>query len=54
MVVLRHYFDLSEAEVAHELGVTKGTVKSTLARALAKLRVTAENGAPDYEEAVGQ
>ena len=54
VVVLRHYFDLSEAEVAHELGVTKGTVKSTLARALAKLRVTAENGAPDYEEAVGQ
>ncbi|HCB05993.1 MAG TPA: SigE family RNA polymerase sigma factor [Nocardioides sp.] len=54
VVVLRHYFDLSEAEVAHELGVAKGTVKSTLARALAKLRVTAENGAPDYEEVVGQ
>ncbi len=54
VVVLRHYFDLSEAEVAHELGVAKGTVKSTLARALAKLRVTAEDGAPDYEEAVGQ
>ena len=54
IVVLRHYFDLSEAEVAHELGVARGTVKSTLSRALAKLRVTAENGAPDYEEAVGQ
>jgi DNA-directed RNA polymerase specialized sigma24 family protein len=39
-VVLRHYFDLSEADVAAELGITPGTVKSTLARALAKLRVS--------------
>ena len=41
VVVLRHYFDLSEAEVATELGIARGTVKSTLARALAKLRVSA-------------
>jgi RNA polymerase sigma-70 factor (sigma-E family) len=54
VVVLRHYFDLSEAEVAEELGVSKGTVKSTLSRALGKLRVAAEDGAPDYEEVVGQ
>jgi RNA polymerase sigma factor (sigma-70 family) len=40
VVVLRHYFDLSEADVAAELGITPGTVKSTLARALAKLRVS--------------
>lgn len=39
VVVLRHYFDLPEAVVARELGVAPGTVKSTLARALAKLRV---------------
>jgi RNA polymerase sigma-70 factor (sigma-E family) len=38
VVVLRHYFDLSEADVAGELGVTVGTVKSTASKALAKLR----------------
>lgn len=38
VVVLRHYFDLSEAAVASELGIAAGTVKSTLSRALAKLR----------------
>ena len=40
VVVLRHYFDLSEKEVAAELGVAVGTVKSLNARALTKLRVT--------------
>ena len=38
VLVLRHYFDLSEADAAHELGVAPGTVKSTLSRALVKLR----------------
>jgi RNA polymerase sigma-70 factor (sigma-E family) len=38
IVVLRYYFDRSEAEVAAELGVSVGTVKSTASRALAKLR----------------
>lgn len=38
VIVLRHYFDLSEAAVAAELGIAPGTVKSTLSRALAKLR----------------
>lgn len=37
-VMLRYYDDLSEPEVATALGVTVGTVKSTVARALAKLR----------------
>ena len=41
VVVLRHYFDLSETAVAAELGIAPGTVKSTLSRALQKLRVTA-------------
>src|SRR3954462_5234665 len=40
--VLRHFFDLPEAEVARELGVSLGTVKSTNSRALAKLRVEAD------------
>jgi RNA polymerase sigma-70 factor (sigma-E family) len=39
VVVLRHYFDLSESQTAEELGIAPGTVKSTLARALTKLRV---------------
>jgi RNA polymerase sigma-70 factor (sigma-E family) len=43
VVVLRHYYDLSEAQVADELGIPRGTVKSTLSRALSKLRVTAES-----------
>jgi RNA polymerase sigma-70 factor (sigma-E family) len=38
VVVLRHYFDLAEATVAAELGVSVGTVKSTSSKALAKLR----------------
>lgn len=40
VVVLRHYCDLSEADVAHELGIAPGTVKSSLSRALSKLRVS--------------
>ncbi|MEA5367617.1 SigE family RNA polymerase sigma factor [Amycolatopsis sp., V23-08] len=41
VVVLRHFFDLPEADVARELGVSLGTVKSTNSRALAKLRIEA-------------
>lgn len=38
VVVLRYWHDLSEAQIAEELGVAPGTVKSTSARALARLR----------------
>jgi RNA polymerase sigma-70 factor (sigma-E family) len=38
VVVLRHYEDLSEREVAQVLGCSVGTVKSQNARALDKLR----------------
>jgi RNA polymerase sigma-70 factor (sigma-E family) len=38
VVVLRHLLDLSEAQVAAELGISVGTVKSTNARGLARLR----------------
>ena len=37
-VVLRYYEDLSEIEVAETLGVSVGTVKSTVSRAMARLR----------------
>ena len=48
VVVLRYYLDVSEAQVATELGVSVGTVKSTASRALAKLRTAA----PDHGLAV--
>jgi RNA polymerase sigma-70 factor (sigma-E family) len=38
-VVLRYYEDLSEAETAATLGVSVGTVKSSVSRALSRLRV---------------
>jgi RNA polymerase sigma-70 factor (sigma-E family) len=41
-VMLRYYDDMSEAEVAEVLGVSLGTVKSTVSRAMAKLRIDAE------------
>jgi RNA polymerase sigma-70 factor (sigma-E family) len=41
-VMLRYYDDMSEAEVAGVLGVSLGTVKSTVSRAVAKLRIDAE------------
>jgi len=40
-VMLRYYDDMTEAEVAEFLGVSLGTVKSTVARAVAKLRIDA-------------
>lgn len=40
VVVLRYFLELSEQETAAELGISVGTVKSTNARALAKLRVS--------------
>jgi RNA polymerase sigma-70 factor (sigma-E family) len=41
VVVLRYYCDQSEQETAETLGIPLGTVKSTCARALARLRVEA-------------
>lgn len=40
VVVLRYFLDLSESEVADELNISVGTVKSTASRALAALRQT--------------
>jgi len=46
-IVLRYLCDLSEADVAAALGVSAGTVKTHLHRALASLRVSV---GPDFEE----
>jgi RNA polymerase sigma-70 factor (sigma-E family) len=47
VVVLRHYCDLSEVDVARELGCAVGTVKSANARAVSKMKRLG----PDREEA---
>ena len=38
-MVLRYVVDMSEADVAHALGVAPGTVKSHLHRAVERLRI---------------
>jgi hypothetical protein len=41
-VVLRYYEDMTEPEIADALGVSRGTVKSTVSRAVTKLRSDSE------------
>jgi RNA polymerase sigma-70 factor (sigma-E family) len=43
-VMLRYFEDMTEPEIATLLGVSLGTVKSTVSRAVAKLRVDTELG----------
>jgi len=50
VVVLRHFDDLGVHEVAAELGVSVGTVKSQNAAALARLR----DGAPELLDLIGR
>lgn len=38
VIAYRWFFDLSEAEMAEALGIARGTVKSRLSRAMARLR----------------
>jgi len=44
VVVLRHLLDLTEPEVARELGISVGTVKSHNARGLNRLREVLSEG----------
>jgi RNA polymerase sigma-70 factor (sigma-E family) len=50
VVVLRHFDDLTERETAQILGINVGTVKSTNATALARLR----EGAPELLDLIGR
>lgn len=45
VVVLRYLDGMSVAEVAHELGISEGTVKSQAARGIAALRTAMEEAA---------
>lgn len=45
VVVMRYYCDLSEQDTAATLGIPLGTVKSSCARALARMRVEATSAA---------
>jgi DNA-directed RNA polymerase specialized sigma24 family protein len=42
VLVLRYYVDLSEAEIADTLGVSRGAVKSHAARGISALRTALE------------
>jgi RNA polymerase sigma-70 factor (sigma-E family) len=48
-VMLRYFEDMTEPEIAAALGISLGTVKSTVSRAMAKLRIDAELGAEDED-----
>src|SRR5690348_2324030 len=41
-VMLRYFEDMTEPEIAATLGISLGTVKSTVSRAVARLRIDAE------------
>ncbi len=45
VLVLRYYLDLSEAQIAHALGISAGSVKSHASRGLAALRTRQEETA---------
>jgi len=50
VIVLRHLFDASESDVARDMNLSLGTVKSLNSRGLAKLRSTVGDPTPTKEE----
>jgi RNA polymerase sigma-70 factor (ECF subfamily) len=44
VIAYRYFFDLTEVEMAEALGIARGTVKSRLSRAIARLRAAMEGG----------
>jgi RNA polymerase sigma-70 factor (ECF subfamily) len=50
VIYLRHFLEVSEAEVAEVLGVALGTVKSRTHRALAKLKGVIEKDFPELKD----
>lgn len=52
VLVLRYFYDLDEAAIAAELGVSRGTVKSQASKALASLRQAEGVSAGRSKEAV--
>ncbi len=44
-VMLRYFEDMTEPEMAAALGISLGTVKSTVSRAVARLRIGEDSGA---------
>jgi RNA polymerase sigma factor (sigma-70 family) len=46
VLVLRYWSDLSEADIAETLGISRGTVKSTASRALTALQKALAGEAP--------
>jgi len=42
VLVLRYYVDLSEADIAEAIGISRGAVKSHSSRGMAALRTTLE------------
>jgi RNA polymerase sigma factor (sigma-70 family) len=45
VLVLRYYADMSEAQIASALGISRGTVKSHASRAMTALREVLEREA---------
>jgi RNA polymerase sigma-70 factor (ECF subfamily) len=50
VIAYRYWFDLSEAEMAEALGCPRGTVKSRLSRAMARLRDVMSSTGTEPEE----
>jgi DNA-binding CsgD family transcriptional regulator len=51
-IVLRYYADLSEAEIAEAMGISRGAVKSHTSRGMAALRVALDPESTDRQESL--